>query len=212
MRLVRRSLVHLDIGVSPRRAAARCSGDAPAAPRDGVWTSAPGWGSVGSMQALRVAFILVPVVLWAHAARGADSPIVSGEKVVARERVTQTIRLRDVSADEDMVSGVVTNTSDRRVRDVELLIRYEWLWNNEFRPGDDNPGRVVRVKVPEEIPPNGSVRFTYRPETRLPHRSDGRFSISVDPVGFVQFDDGAGRPSQGSVPPAPGSLTTEPLP
>ncbi|HTC23379.1 MAG TPA: hypothetical protein VK688_03400, partial [Gemmatimonadales bacterium] len=85
--------------------------------------------------------------------------------------------------------GVVANLSPNPVRDVELLIRYDWLWRNEFRPGDDSPSRAVYYTVPGEIPPGGQARFIYRVDPPLPVRSDGQFRASVENVGLVKVEN-----------------------
>jgi len=122
--------------------------------------------------------------------RGSASPaevVVSSTSVVPDDRVSASVALRDVAVNGGDVSGVLVNTSGGKdVRDVELLIRYDWLWKNEFRPGEDNPGRAVYYTVPGEIPPGGQTTFTYRADPPLPARSDGRFNTSVEVVGFVE--------------------------
>jgi hypothetical protein len=118
-------------------------------------------------------------------ARSADV-IQSGDRVVPNERVTESVALRDVTVDGGIVSGVLTNTSGKALRDVQLLIRYDWLWRNEFRPGEDNPSRAVYYTVPGDIPPGGQTKFTYRADPPLPERSDGHFNTSVKVAGFVE--------------------------
>ncbi len=107
--------------------------------------------------------------------------------------IDRSVSVRDVTAEDGTISGVVVNNSGRLLQNVELLIRYGWMWNNEFSPGDDEPSRAVYYTLPEEIPPGGSVPFTYRPELPLPHRADGRFITSVQVVGFTQFEELARR-------------------
>ena len=140
----------------------------------------------------RVIATLLAVGLAIHPglARSADV-FVSAERVVPSERVAEGVALRDVTVDGGVVSGVLTNRSDKVLRDVQLLIQYDWLWKNEFRPGEDNPGRAVYYTVPGEIPPGGQTTFTYRADPPLPARSDGRFNASVEVVGFVEVS-GAG--------------------
>ena len=118
-------------------------------------------------------------------ARSADV-FVSAEGVVPSERVAEGVALRDVTVDGGVVSGVLANTSGKVLRDVQLLIQHDWRWRSEFRPGEDNPSRAVYYVVPEEIPPGGQTKFTYRTDPPLPERSDGHFNTSVRVVGFVE--------------------------
>jgi hypothetical protein len=125
--------------------------------------------------------------------RGSAAPaevVVSSTKVVPDDRVSGSVALRDVEVNGGDVSGVLVNTtSGKDVRDVELLIRYDWLWKNEFRPGEDSPSRAVYFTVPARIPPGGQAAFTYRVDPPLPVRSDGRFQTSVEVSGLVEVGD-----------------------
>jgi hypothetical protein len=111
---------------------------------------------------------------------------ISSTRIVAEEQLARSVGLRDVEAKGGDISGVLVNTSGKVVRDVELLIRYAWLWNDEFRPGVESPGRVVYFTVRGEIPPGGREAFTYRVEPPLAGGSEGRFLPSVEVVGLAE--------------------------
>jgi hypothetical protein len=104
------------------------------------------------------------------------------------QHLQKMVEVRDVRALPDQVSGVLVNLSSKPVRNVQVRIENSWLWKNERHPGEDedNPGRSVVYTVPGEIPPGGHLLFTYRPDTPLPQRSDGRFETSVSVVGLEQ--------------------------
>jgi len=109
----------------------------------------------------------------------------------AAEETTQLqkiVEVRDVRAQPDQVSGVLVNLSSKPVRNVRVRIDRTWLWADERRAGgtEESPGRSAVYAVPGEIPPGGRLPFTYRPETPLPQRSDGRFETSVSVVGLEQ--------------------------
>jgi hypothetical protein len=123
-----------------------------------------------------------------RAAAGDKKPMITDRVVVSPdEQVAQSVVVRDVTMDNGTVSGVVVNNLGQVVRDINLAIRYGWMWKNEFRPGKNEPSRVDYYTVPGEIAPGASVPFTYHPESPLPHRSDGRFRISVQVVEFDRF-------------------------
>ncbi len=85
------------------------------------------------------------------------------------------------------VDGTLVNTSQHPIADVLLMVNHAWLWRNEFRPGDDSPGRTEYIRVVEQIPPGGSVTFTHRPARPLPARNDGRFETSLEVVSFDEI-------------------------
>ena len=129
----------------------------------------------------------------------ADPVAVSPEMVVVPpQEMSRTIDVRDVRMNGDEVSGKVVNNSDKPVRDVQLLIKYVWLWNNERNPGTDSPGRAVYQTLPGELAPGESREFTYRPEEPLAHRRDGRYNPSVQVAAVVEVTPGAQTGSLGA--------------
>lgn len=123
---------------------------------------------------------LVLATAFALAAMARAETIASDASIVA---------VRDLKTNAAQVSGVLVNQSARLVREVRLVIRYAWLWNDERHPGYDNPGRAVNYTVPGDIPPGGSLPFAYRPDSPLPSRSDGHFQTSVDVVGYTEVGE-----------------------
>lgn len=121
-----------------------------------------------------------------------------GERLVQPGRFAEEVAVRGVRSDDGSVSGVLVNLSPHPVEDVRLMIRDGWLWNDEFHPGDDDPGRTTFQVVPGEIPPGGQAPFSYHRDTPLPRRSDGRFETVVEVVGLVQLE--AATPPRTTVP------------
>ena len=77
--------------------------------------------------------------------------------------------------------------SKNTVRDVQLFIRYTWLWANEFRPGKDNPSEAFYQTLSGDIAPGGSMPFKFTPSSPLPKRSGGKFAQpTVSVAGFTQ--------------------------
>jgi hypothetical protein len=109
-------------------------------------------------------------------------------EILPREKAAGAIAVRDVAVKDGEVSGEVVNRTGKLVREVQLLVRYTWLWKNEFKPGKDDPSTAVYYTLPAEIPPGKSARFTYKPATPLPQRQDGRFEVSVALAGFTEVE------------------------
>ncbi len=107
--------------------------------------------------------------------------------VLGSGQATEDVQVRDVRLEDGVVSGVVINNTGNELRDVKLLIRYDWLWKNEFSPGHDSPGRAIAYALQEDLPPGGQTSFVYHPESPLPQRPDGRFLTSVVVLGYTQF-------------------------
>ena len=107
--------------------------------------------------------------------------------VLSAAQAATDLRLTGVRADDGVVTGTVLNTSGAPVRNIELLIRHTWFWNNERHPGSDSPGRADVYVVRGEIPARGELPFTYQVSPPLPPRADGHFKTTVEIVGFAQL-------------------------
>jgi len=105
--------------------------------------------------------------------------------VVSSSEASQEIVIQDVTAKDGSVSGTVVNNSSKTVRDVELLVRQDWLWNDERNPGMDSPGRTLRVTLRQDIAPHASASFILQTPPFAP-RSDGRFVTTVEVTGFSE--------------------------
>ena len=101
--------------------------------------------------------------------------------------IDRVVSITQRSTVDGTVSGQVTNHSSVPIRDVEMMIRYEWFWANETHPGDFSPGRTERYALTERIGPGQTASFTYTPAAPLPRRDDGHFEVSIRPIGFVEL-------------------------
>lgn len=100
------------------------------------------------------------------------------------------VTVRNVALAGGVVTGVVSNQSPNVVKNVQILVRYIWLWNDERNPGSDNPGRSDYTTVLGEIPPGSALGFRSVPDPPLPlNRSDGHFTVEAHVVGFTQIGE-----------------------
>jgi len=109
--------------------------------------------------------------------------------VLPPPEASKMVAVRNTAAQDNIVSGELLNLSSHRVRDVELLIRHIWHWNNEFQPGANAPGAADYYTVSTEIPSGATERFTYRVPSPLPARSDGYFETVVTVAGFTEIKE-----------------------
>jgi hypothetical protein len=125
---------------------------------------------------LLVALTALTVPIGAIAARA--------QTVLNSAEAARTVAIESLHASSSTVSGVVANRSPHIVRDVEILVQYHWLWENEFKPGEHSPGQTALVRVQDELKPGQSARFhhTLTPATG---REDGRFAPEVTVAAFT---------------------------
>ncbi len=136
---------------------------------------------------MRLWHLIVVVGAALSVVSGIQSKPAISATLLSADDVAQVVDVRNVTVKEGMVSGELVNKSSRPLRDVQLLIRYTWLWNNEFRPGKDDPGMAVYYTVEQEISPGRTVSFTYKPSFPLPSRPDGHFETTVSVAGFTEI-------------------------
>jgi hypothetical protein len=116
------------------------------------------------------------------------APLATGQQLVTPHQLSRSVDLNEISDQPNgAVSGTIVNRTSYPVRDVKLMIDYAWVWSNDFRPGENSPGRTFYITAPAEIPPHGQGSFTYQPSPPLESRDDGHFVPTVHIVGFTQM-------------------------
>jgi hypothetical protein len=108
------------------------------------------------------------------------------QSIRSKDEVSRIIAIEKVAVKDGTVSGEVHNLSPNTLRDVQLYIRYIWIWDNEFRPGQNDPSASFIYTAPQEIPPGGRVPFTFSPSPPLPKASGGRFMTQAALAGFTE--------------------------
>ncbi|HVM95986.1 MAG TPA: hypothetical protein VMT89_06335, partial [Candidatus Acidoferrales bacterium] len=112
---------------------------------------------------------------------------VAAKDVVAPDVASKAVDVSQTNVAADgTVCGSIANHSDHPVRDIQLVVRHQWLWNNERHPGKNYPGRAETINVADEIAPGAEAPFNYCAGKPLPQRSDGHFKTSVEVVGFTE--------------------------
>lgn len=106
--------------------------------------------------------------------------------VLPRDKAAEIVALEDVVIKDGVISGKLVNKSSRPIRDVELLIRHLWIWNNEFRPGEDNRSQAEYYTVKTVIDPGKAIPFRYE-FPRPPSSADGYFLTTVSVAGFTEI-------------------------
>jgi hypothetical protein len=110
------------------------------------------------------------------------------QTVASQQQAGSVLTIEKLGVQEDgTVTGEIRNNSKNTVRDVQLFIRYTFLWKNEFHPGKESPSAAFYPTISGEIAPGGSLPFKFTPTPPLPTRTDGRFAPpSVSVAGFTQ--------------------------
>jgi len=109
------------------------------------------------------------------------------QTLLSQEQAGTVLAIDKVTVQDGTVTGEIRNNSKNTVRDVQLFIRYAFLWKNEFHPGEESPSAAFYPTISGEIAPGGSLPFKFTPTPPLPKRTDGQFEApSVSIAGFTQ--------------------------
>lgn len=112
--------------------------------------------------------------------------IAMSQRVASREEIASILAIEKIAVANGTVSGEIHNRGPYSVREVELLIRYTWLWEDERNPGKIDPGTSTYHTLTTEVRAGGNLPFTFTPSPPLPKVSGGRYEISVTVAGFAQ--------------------------
>jgi len=124
--------------------------------------------------------VVIPALIWLGASAQA-------QKVRSEEETARILALEKVTVRDGVVSGEVRNKADHPVRDVQLFVRYTWLWDDERNPGNIDPGTSTYYALKETIQSGEKIDFTYKPSPPLPKIAGGRFETSVKIAGFTEI-------------------------
>ena len=122
----------------------------------------------------------------AYLTLGAFRPSAWAQAIRDREATARIVSVEKVSVTDGSVSGEVINHSKNALRDVQLLIRYIWLWDNETKPGRNDPSVSFYYNLPGEITPGGRAPFTFKPSQSFAKASGGHFETSASVAGFSE--------------------------
>ena len=116
----------------------------------------------------------------------AAAAVARSQAVKSRPEIDRIAVVEKLAVQQGNVSGEVLNKSSYLLRDVRLLVRYTWLWDDEKKPGKTDPGTSTLYTLPREIAPGGRLPFTFKPAPPLPSLSGGHFETSVSIAGIAE--------------------------
>lgn len=107
--------------------------------------------------------------------------------LVSPESIADKVSIRNLREEGGSVRGEIVNHTGHRIEDVQLLVAYEWLWRNEFKPGSENPSWAVKTVVSDPLEPKEVQSFTFDSPPAAPAGVEGEFHPTVKVVGFTEY-------------------------
>jgi len=133
---------------------------------------------------IHVALASVALSATVHAAN-----IVS-ETVVSRTELDKHVLTIEDIAPNGEINGFVKNTAAQRIDDIDLLVRYGWVWRTPDGHRSNDPSWAEYVHLDANgLEPGAALPFTYRPATPLPKREDGLFVPRVTVVAITKIKE-----------------------
>lgn len=84
--------------------------------------------------------------------------IATAQKVASQEDVHTVLTIEKVSVSDGTITGEIRNRGRHNVHDIQLLVRYVWLWHDERKPGKIDPSTSSYHSLPTELVPTGDPR------------------------------------------------------
>lgn len=109
-----------------------------------------------------------------------------GQKVRSETETAKILALEQVVIKDGVVNGEVRNKAQHPVREIQLFIRYIWLWQDERNPGKTDPGTSTYYDLKDMLQPGAVAKFTFTPSPPLPKISGAHFDTSVMISGFTE--------------------------
>jgi len=109
------------------------------------------------------------------------------QTLASHEQAGSVLTVDKLMVQDATVTGEIRNQTKNTIREVQLFIRYNWLWTDERHPGKDSPSAAFYPTIAGEIAPGRSLPFKFTPSPPLANDTDGKFETpSVSIAGFTQ--------------------------
>ena len=109
------------------------------------------------------------------------------EQVLHQRSIERAVTFLYEVADDGTIEGELLNTTALRVTDVQVLVRYSWVWARESNVERDDPSWANTFTFPVDLRPGDSSPLSIPPLRALEARDDGKFLISAKVMGYTRF-------------------------
>ncbi len=107
--------------------------------------------------------------------------------VVQGSQLSATTTVEDVVDSAERMSGRISNHGQQRIDNVQLLVSYAWLWNDDRRSDDASPGWAEFHTLPIALAAGETASFSFAHEHSRPARDDGQLLTTVKVVGLTEW-------------------------
>jgi len=113
--------------------------------------------------------------------------VVNADILVSQSNAREVLAVENLRLEDGALTGRLVNRSPRKIDDVELMVTFNWLWNDEFNPGNGGPGHTKTVVLTDPLSPGATEEFRVESDALRTAQKDGYFIPQVSVVGFTQY-------------------------
>ncbi|MEM7467290.1 MAG: hypothetical protein AAF387_10435 [Pseudomonadota bacterium] len=117
---------------------------------------------------------------------------VAAQEIISKEVLHQKTIEKAVTflyeiADDGSIEGELLNATAQRVTDVQVLVRYSWVWARESNKERKNPSWADTFTFPIDLKPGDSSPLSIPALRKIENNDQGKFLISAKVMGYTRF-------------------------
>lgn len=116
-----------------------------------------------------------------------NAQTVTSEQVLQQRIIEQAVTYLYEVLDDGTIEGELLNTTAQRVSDIEVLVRYSWVWARESNKDREDLSWANTFTFPVSLKPGDTSPLSIPPLRPMPARDDGKFLISAKVMGYTRF-------------------------
>ena len=109
------------------------------------------------------------------------------EQVLHQRSIERAVTFLYEVSENGTIEGELLNTTAQRVTDVQVLVRYAWVWARESTLEREDPSWANTFTFPVDLKPGDTTPLSIPPLRELTVRDDGKFLISAKVMGYTRF-------------------------
>ena len=136
---------------------------------------------------MKILLSLPTALLCSIVVLGVSAQEIQSEQVLHQRTIEKAVNFfYEVNAD-GIIEGELLNTTDKRVSDIEVLVRYSWVWSRESTKERESLSWANTFTFPVDLKPGDSSPLSIPPLQTLARRDDGKYLISAKVMGYTRY-------------------------
>ena len=115
------------------------------------------------------------------------SQALAADAVLQQQKIEKAVSFLYEVLDDGVIEGELINATPQRVSNIEVLVRYSWIWLQESRESRDDPSWSSTFTFPVELDPGETSPLSIPPIHPVAERDDGFFRISAKVMGYTRY-------------------------